>query len=383
MFPTASQELLLRSALLSGETAISAWREWKGQTDLDADVDIGSHRLLPLVYKNLAALGVEDTWMGKLKGIYRLTWYKNQSLFQTASKLIKTFQDAQIQTLILKGAPLILSYYQDFGVRPMGDLDILVPTEKGDEAFDLLLQLGWKPMQIDLKHLDKERKVLRHAWGFVNPAGQSIDLHWHVFALLLEQDADLAFWESSVPIAFLDVKTRALCATDLLLHVCVHGGQWDSSSSIRWITDAFYILAKAQSEINWDRLLEQAEKNRFVVPLRLGLFYLRDRFDAPIPDEVLHELSQVRTSAIEEKLFRTLGSKPTFLGNLPVYWYKYLCRIEKERRQNLDPRRLVGFIDYLQEVKGVESKIHLIKWAATRTCLRIGRALRGIDQALP
>lgn len=379
MFPTASQELLLRSALLSGETAISAWQEWKGHTDLDTDVDVGTYRLFPLVYKNLQALGVEDAWMGKLKGIYRLTWYKNQSLFHSAAAIIKTFHDAQIQTLILKGAPLILCYYQDYGVRPMNDFDILVPVDKRDDALDLLLELGWEPIQSHWKDLSKERRILRHAWGLVNPQGQSIDLHWHVFSLVLDEEADIPSWETSIPISFLDVKTRTLNPTNMLLHVCVHGGQWDISSSIRWIADAFFVLSKARSEINWDQLLEQAVKKRLVVPLRHALYFLRDRFNAPIPEETLSRLSQIKTSTTDEKLFHVLANKPTFLGNLPRYWYKYLRRIERNGNSPSLPT-LTGFVSYLQEVKGVKSKNELIKWAAKRAYLRIGRALRGKDQ---
>ncbi len=380
MFPTTTQELLLQSAILPDQVALSAWREWKGQTDLEKDIDIGSYRLLPLVYKNLQTLGVEDPWMGKLKGIYRLTWYKNQALFRSAATIIDNFHQAQIQTMILKGAPLIVNYYQDFGVRPMNDLDILVPTNKKDEAIELLLQLGWKPMQFHWKDFNKERMVYRHAWGFVNPSGQSIDLHWHVFSLSTEKDSDVTYWDVSTPISLLNVTTLTLDATNMLLHVCVHGGQWDISSSIRWIPDAFYILSRAQLKINWDRLVNQAEDKRFIVPLRLALSYLRDRFNAPIPDEVLSALSKIKTSRTDEKLFRTISRQPTFLGNLPMYWYKYLRSLESQE-QKLDLSNLLGFINYLQKVKGVENKYDLVRWAFSRASLRIGRALRGMDQA--
>ncbi len=381
MFPTSSQELLLKSALLAREGALSAWQAWKEGNDLETDVDIGSYRLLPLVYKNLQALGVEDLWMGKLKGIYRLTWYKNQSLFRSAATIIEVFQQAQIKTLILKGAPLILNYYQDFGARPMNDFDILVPTDQRDKAIEMLFQLGWQPIQAHWKDLDRERKILRHAWGFVNPAGQSIDLHWHVFSLSLENDADLAFWDAATPISFANVITCTLEPTDMLLHVCVHGGQWDISSSIRWIPDAFYILTKAQSKINWDRLLEQAEKKRFVSPLRIALSYLNAQFNAPIPDEVLSIIGKIKTSKVDEKLFHTLSRKPTLLGNIPIYWYKYLRTLE-DRNRELNLLTLIGFISYLQKVKGINNKLVLVRWAISRASLRIGRAIRGMDQAI-
>jgi len=382
MFATPSQELLLRSALFSGEKAINAWMEWKEQTDLQAEMDMGSFRLLPVVYKNLRLLNVEDAWMGRLKGIYRLTWYKNQALFRVATNVLQGLDQAQIPTLILKGAPLALEYYQDLGVRPMNDFDILVPPAQRDKAIEIILKAGWAPMLSQNNTFTQEIKMVRHAWGFVNPSGQSIDLHWRVFALSSENETDDLAWEKSIPITVNAIQTRTLNPTDMLLHVCVHGGQWDISSSIRWIVDAMFIIRKAQHSIQWEHLVEQAENRRFILPLRLALTYLYDQFQAPIPENTLSQLNHLVVSPIEMKLFKTIASKPTLFGNLPTYWYKYLHQLER-RGQEINISSMLNFINYLQQVKGIHSKVELMDWAFRRTLLRLGRFLGGVDQAFP
>jgi len=83
-WPTREQELLLRAALLQGNDAINAWHEWKSSVDIE-QLDQGSYRLLPLLYRSLHIDGVEDPLMNKLKGVYRMTWYKNQPFYLPSS----------------------------------------------------------------------------------------------------------------------------------------------------------------------------------------------------------------------------------------------------------------------------------------------------------
>ena len=68
-WPTWEQESLLKAALLQGEEAIKAWHKWKSRVDVD-QLDPGSLRLLPLLYRNLRTHGVEDPLMNRFKGIY-------------------------------------------------------------------------------------------------------------------------------------------------------------------------------------------------------------------------------------------------------------------------------------------------------------------------
>lgn len=65
---------------------------------------LGSYRLLPLLFHNLHTQGIEDPFLKRFKGVYRNTWYKNQILFHAVTPLLNCFHDADIKTLILKGA---------------------------------------------------------------------------------------------------------------------------------------------------------------------------------------------------------------------------------------------------------------------------------------
>lgn len=380
MFPTREQELLLRAALLQGEPALHAWQHWRMQVNLEQERDAGTYRLLPLVYHNLRALGLDDPLMSKLRGIYRREWYKNQMLFHTIAEVLRLFHAAGIETMILKGAALTLLYYKDYGLRPLGDFDVLVPTVKRRAAIEVLTQAGWKPISHPVEKLTGAVLDVRHAWGFANERQHQFDLHWHVLMQCCYPNANDDFWADAVPVQVADVPTRALNPTDQLLHACVHGAAWNYVPPLRWIADAMVILNASHSEVEWARLIAQAEKRRLILPLRRALTYLRDSFGVAIPAHVLMEMGKVRVSDVERKLYNAVTAKPTWLGGLPVRWYRHLFDLEVTGETN-PAQKLIGFLRYLQRAGAMDSW-QLLTWAISRTIVRIGKAVRGMDQGL-
>ena len=316
-WPNPEQELLLQAALFQGERSIRAWNLWKKSTDIETKtLDLSSFRLLPLVYRNLCDQGLSDPLMEKLKGIYRLHWYKNQRLFHNTTPVLKSFHAAGIKTMILKGAALSLKYYRDYGVRAMGDFDALVPTRQSLEAVALLRSLGWSSKW----DLPEEYRFLRHSQPFRGNGDCELDFHWHILSGNPANDADDDFWEGAREVKIQDVSTQTLNPADQLLHVCVHGAVWDAVPHVRWVADAMVILKVAQSEIDWSRLLVQAQKCRVAMPLRETFAYLRDKFDAPISTEILRGLQNTPVSKSECQVYRYSTSPPTFFSVLVKYW---------------------------------------------------------------
>ena len=256
IWPTRQQELLLRAALLKGKYAIEAWKEWKSSVDVEK-LDPASHRMLPLLYRNLPALGIKDPSIGKYKGVYRQTWYKNQILFHAIASLLHSLQAADIQTMILKGAALTVSFYKDYGLRAMNDFDVLIRPEKVLPAIKLLETAGWTPMDFAPT---EEYISVSYSHGFRNSAGQEFDLHWHLLSQSRGVNADDDFWDGAVAAGINDVATCVLNPTDQLLHVCIHGARWNVTPPFRWVADAMTILNNAPAAIDWNRMIRQEER---------------------------------------------------------------------------------------------------------------------------
>jgi putative nucleotidyltransferase-like protein len=325
LWPTPGQELLLRAALTPGPKALEAWEAWKADHDLiESQLDHGSFRLLPLVYKNLVAMGADEPLMPRLKGIYRYWWCTNQRLFHRAAIIINTLEQAGIRTLVLKGASASVAYYRDRGARPMGDIDLLVSHDHASAAIARLGTIGLRPARPRVADLIR----YQHSVRMVHDTGEALDLHWHVLAECIHRDADHGFWKRAAPIRVLDAPSLALGPTDALLHAIVHGMRWNAEPTVRWVADAMTILRSSEDAIDWVGLHREASRLRVLLRLRAGLEYLEDAMDAPIPYRAMARLRGAHPAAIEhlERRVLTLGSNGRRLqaGHLLLIIIQYL-----------------------------------------------------------
>ncbi len=343
---TFQQELLLRAALSQGDDVLSSWRQWKRSADL-ARIDGGSARLLPLVYHNLNLHGVEEVMMERLKEEYVRTWYHNEFLFHEIAALLRSFQIAGIETIVLKGVALALHYYRDAGLRPMSDGDILVPLQKAGLAIKLLQEAGWKSVYESPEALIP----YQHSVEFSDGQGHSFDLHWKVLWDGLQAVSDNDFWESAIPIEINNVPTSILNPTDQLLHVCVHGAAWSDLPPLRWVADAAIITRRAKSEINWERLIEQIQKRRLMLPMRDTLGYLQNLLGLPIPGDVLITIQNIPASRLERILYRIRTSPNIGLQGLHILYYWFNAW---QLSHDSFHHKLLDFSRYIKCLWGIE-----------------------------
>jgi hypothetical protein len=341
--PDPDQEAMLDIALGPDREARAAWERWRAHADLDA-LDPGSYRLLPLLWRRLFELGHADL-DGRLKGVYRRTWYRNQLQLSGAARLIEGLVDRGIDTALLKGAALALFHYRDVGVRPMDDVDLLVPAERAAEAVSTLLDAGWRPEPTPLKgtgprhaaarlpwlawaHRGRSPErftptyfAVRHAHGFRGPNGLNVDLHWHVLQEVCDPDADRAFWDDAAGTELHGAGTRALRPADQLLHVLAHAGRWNPVPPVRWVADADAVLRSSGDELDWDRLLAQARRHRLTLPLSEMLDYLSDRFGLPVPESARSALRGETVTPAERQAYRVRATSPGLRAARDEYRY--------------------------------------------------------------
>jgi hypothetical protein len=310
-FATPSEMLLLRAALLeeteAAEAAITWLTLYRGSAGPEfRDLELGSRRLLPLIYRNvkeLLPLGARN----ELRKLYMECWSQNQQQFHRLAYMLKCFDSWRIPTMVLKGAALSALHYADKAVRPMSDFDILIPEQRAREIIRRLMNEGWTTTFYSAK-APRHSYFLRysHATGLVHEEHGLVDLHWHVLAEATWRGADRTFWEDSIPLQMNGVTTRALNPTDQLLHACVHGYPASDVAPIRWIADACTVLRTSQ--IDWNRLLRLATDLQVTIPLRATLAFLKETFAPAIPQAIIDELAWVRVSTLERRYFKRLCS---------------------------------------------------------------------------
>jgi len=364
-WPSPEQALLLRAAVLPASEARAAWQALRPRVDL-ARLDRASLRLLPLLDANLRRHNIDDPLGDALALAREQAAARNRTLFQDGRRLLATLADAGIDTLMLKGGALAATVYGDPGLRPMSDLDVLVPTARARAAIDALERHGWAPRIAITPGFIRTQ----HAADLVAVSGTAkCDLHWHAYWECCRPDADVDLWAASTALDFEGVPTRALAPADQLLHVCVNGSRRARRPNLLWIPDALRLVEAGG--IDWPRLLAQAAARRFALRVRTMLGYLRRAFDARVPDEALDGLGAVRVSGLERLEFR-VGNRPQgLLGELPNYWCNYH---RLAGGTGMPP--LLGFPFYLQQTWKVRSLGETARGALTRAGQRLRAALR-------
>ncbi len=225
--PSGLDQQFLAVALFDDDRAAQAWERLRPELDLD-EVNWDQHRLLPLVERGLRRAGVHDPDLPRLKGIHRQTWSRNQLLLNRTAPALGALAGAGIPTMVLKGGALGLRYYDDLGLRPMADLDVLVPFDLAVAATDVLIELGYESRPLTRTHqLDHHGRPAAQPDG-----GGQIDLHWQLnMAMGRSGPPDRwsdDFWAAAVDLDVAGHATQMPCPADLLLHVCVHGAGWSS-----------------------------------------------------------------------------------------------------------------------------------------------------------
>ena len=327
LLPTQEQELLLKAALLIGKDAISAWQKWKTAVDINF-LDHASINLLPLLYYNLTEQGIKDPFINRYKGTFRKTWYKNQLLMSDLKAFVSLFQKAGIKIMALKGIALILKYYPNYGLRPMADIDVMVPIDKIPEALLLLEEEGWVSnyrllieqkgyIKFTKKKIDEQFFTVRASCGFENSLKREIDLHGHVLNQCFNDRVDDKFWEAAQSFKISDeLDTHLLSPTDTLFQVIMHGLKKENIINIRWIADSYTIISK--SKIDWERLSATAEQHGLIIYLVYGISYLKELLNVSIPEYWFIELQNFNLSPKDYRFLRNENKL-----NYMSYWTKH------------------------------------------------------------
>ena len=286
-FPNDAQLDLLKAALLPADQAAPAWRRWKCRgVRLDTVGDV-SVRLFHRLWANRDAAAIEAEDRALLKGVYRRSFADNVSKLTSALDATQILVDAGIPVLFLKGAALIATCDATLGLRRIGDVDILVPELEAERAAALLTATG---CQATYETYQEAYASHVHAWTCKTPAGYNVDLHWRAFK---PAGDDSPMFETAQEATLLGRSVLVPSATESLL-VAVANAFWLNGPPMRWIADSLLLLETGP--IDWDVVLQRANRPGLMPGLAAGLGYLAGEFGAAVPTTVLDELHRRQLS---------------------------------------------------------------------------------------
>ena len=284
--PPPSDRELLRAALCPAEQAEAAWTQWRVASDIDKPPG-RAYELLPAVSAALpdALLGNDAS---RLKGLRRRTWFASQTQLSALTGALDTLAEIGIVPILIKGGNLATSVYDEPGTRPMADTDIVVGTERFDEAIAALTAHGWSASGDWV-----------HAVDMVDARGNGVDVHrWALFPRFC-REVEHGWYERAELSTVLQTPVRRLALSDELVLTVVHGLMTNSPSSSRWPIDVAHIVTatctgETTSRAFWEDVIVSANEIGVAAIVADGLALCSEEFCLPVPADALAALRRQR-----------------------------------------------------------------------------------------
>lgn len=297
--PVGPLDLLVKAALAPPPVATSAWADWRRAYALD-ETPWNEVRLLGAVAERIAWLEPEADILPRIRGIQKFLYAQSQLCLVGAMGGLRILAAAGIPMLFMKGAGRVAA---DDGVareRLVRDIDVLVPIDRRDEAFELLIGGGWE-LNGQWQHLWHAINSLasHHAWSLSKGKGE-IDLHHfsnHLNRLVGDDDA---LWARARRTVWRGLEVHVPSPTDTLLLAVVHGLRWSRDLNSDWIIDA--LRAMSSGAVDWDLLVAEAGRRHVAALLHAGLSYMQGALAAPVPEAVLSGLQSLATPTQQMEL---------------------------------------------------------------------------------
>jgi hypothetical protein len=271
--------LLLKAALLDGDPAVSAYRAWRSTFDLDSAAS-SQTALLPLLQDNLKRLGIEDPLADKFRGLRRYCWVRNLTALNFAKQFFLALDKKGVPFITLKGVALFADNFADRSLRPINDVDILVPESQLADAIDVLTAMNLRPSAFSRRDLILNRLGCRElvpSCNFVGPDG-NIDLHWNALHLDRRPETDTQFWQDHRWSNLNGVPVRVLEPAHQLIYICAHAAHRNAGMAAElWPADAVLLIRDCK-DLCVDRLIDEARRRRLSAIMAESLRFLALEF---------------------------------------------------------------------------------------------------------
>ena len=253
-----------------------AWLEW-----LDAN------RLTPAAARILADTPLPAQARSHLDASYtqaRAQWLLRKTALRAFLKLAA--QAPAQPVILLKGAALALTLYEDPATRPMNDIDVLVAPAHLQQIVNRMRETGY------LEHsLGEDDNIgYLHHFILIDPV-TNIRFELHRTLPLLPESGETLDWflHEISPGAIDDTPFATFSPAAQVLHlsshaILEHGGA--QSALAIWFYDLDQLIRRRGERIDWEKTLYQARQIGWEAALQEALRLTHKLFATPIPPAI-------------------------------------------------------------------------------------------------
>jgi hypothetical protein len=279
-----------------------------------------SNDIAPLLYYNLKKIRenhfIPEEVTDQLRKEYYRNLVRNMYFYTELKKILNAFYKKSVEVIVLKGAALAETVYDNAGLRAMNDIDLLVRKQNLDIAEELITKLGY--ISYEGSHSkDWYRKFHHHLAPFFSQDNKiKIEIHHDIIPPENPFYIDVRkSWDRAQNIVIGDVNTLALSPEDLLVHLCLHSFYLQPlKKSLRNLVDISHVVRFYGERINWDLIIREAHEGDFTNFIYYPICLARDMLGMEINRETLDALKTgSKVGPFEDRLLRLITKRNVLL----------------------------------------------------------------------
>jgi hypothetical protein len=254
-------------------------RALAGGADVDQAVAAAAdHRIAPLLWRAFGAADARDDLGSNRAVLCALAdSFRMEALLllpRAVALAVRPLTDAGLEPVVFKG-PAVAARYPEPGLRPMEDIDLLLPRRDHQRALVALAVAGWRVVRPG--GADRYDTVLTHD----EVPSLSLELHYGLEGSSQRVTAldPGALWERRLPIACAGTPAFGLPLADELVVLAAHAGKpHHGFVRLAWVADLAMIVGDAAERgtpVDWDRVRAVAREARCLTVVAAALALAR------------------------------------------------------------------------------------------------------------
>lgn len=256
----------------------------------------------PLIYDSLPDDHeiVPPSVKDKLREAYYTSATRNALLYQGLEQIVYELHKANVPVILLKGAALAQRVYGNIALRPMGDIDLLVPTGMMPRIEDALAELGYLI-------LHRADPLLRHATFTRTDRGVTLHLevHQHIVSSPHYRAAipEEWLWQRPIELSIGNVPGLMLSPEATTVHCCLHYLDHISiEGGLLWLWDIVEVARNLP--VDWQSMADISAAFRIALPVRAILLKCRELLGLAVPEHALSTILSLQPGFAERKAYQ-------------------------------------------------------------------------------
>lgn len=214
-----------------------------------------------------------------------------------ASRLLRAFNDAGVPVMLLKGMALTHGLYEQPGLRPMSDVDLLVRGDDLEKSTTVLRESGCRRGAALVRDDFFPRFYYESEWltGTAKPV--RLDFHVRPFrplrtAITVPEDA---LWEDARQIDVGGARAWVPSWERMFVHLAAHAA-YHGCSRLIWLYDLARLFARFGRTMDWSLVARCCRHWSLSGPVRAAIDSCHDRVGAICPESLSAKLAGHRVS---------------------------------------------------------------------------------------